>query len=126
MAFETLGAWNPSVPNISFMPTAFAKGLMKRGLQDVFAYAQVILYSFPAICWLYGAGFVFSTFVSVVFWGASAQQLWESLRKHSTIVRPMGLQVRTLLALAPAQNSKLYEDSDTEFHHCLLACSMSV
>lgn len=57
------------------------------------AWVQVILYSFPAICWLYGAGFVFSTFVSVVFWGASVQQLWESLRKHSTIVRPMGLQV---------------------------------
>ncbi len=56
--------------------------------------AQVILYSFPAVCWLYGAGFIFSSFVSVVFWGASAQQLYESLRKHSTVVRPMGLQVR--------------------------------
>jgi hypothetical protein len=54
---------------------------------------QVILYSFPAVCWLYGAGFIFSTFVSIVFWGASVQFLWESLRKHSTIVRPMGLQV---------------------------------
>ncbi|KAK9906901.1 hypothetical protein WJX75_009933 [Coccomyxa subellipsoidea] len=58
-------------------------------------FQRVILYSFPAICWLYGAGFVFSTFVSVVFWGASVQQLWESLRKHSTIVRPMGLQDAT-------------------------------
>ena len=54
---------------------------------------QVILYSFPAVCWLYGAGFIFSSFVSIVFWGASVQQLYESLRKHSTIVRPMGLQV---------------------------------
>ena len=58
------------------------------------ACAQVILYSFPAVCWVYGAGWVFSAFVSVVFWGASAQQLWEALRRRSTIVRPMGLQVR--------------------------------
>lgn len=56
-------------------------------------YAQVILYSFPAICWLYGAGILFSTFVSIVFWGASVQQLVESVRKNSTIVRPMGLRV---------------------------------
>ena len=57
---------------------------------------QVILYSFPAICWLYGAGILFSTFVSVVFWGASVQQLVESVRKSSTIVRPMGLRVNLL------------------------------
>ena len=57
--------------------------------------AQVVLYSFPAVCWVYGAGWVFSTFVSVVFWGASLQQAWEALRRRSTIVRPMGLQVRS-------------------------------
>ena len=57
------------------------------------ACAQVILYSFPAICWLYGAGILFSSFVSIVFWGASVQQLVESVRKSSTIVRPMGLRV---------------------------------
>jgi len=56
-------------------------------------FVQVILYSFPAICWLYGAGILFSTFVSIVFWGASVQQLVESVRKNSTIVRPMGLRV---------------------------------
>lgn len=28
------------------------------------AFARLILYSFPAVCWLYGAGFIFSTFVS--------------------------------------------------------------
>ena len=61
---------------------------------------QVILYSFPAICWLYGAGILFSTFVSVVFWGASVQQLVESVRKNSTIVRPMGLRVSSFAVLS--------------------------
>ena len=64
---------------------------------------QVILYSFPAVCWLYGAGFIFSSFVSIVFWGASVQQLYESLRKHSTIVRPMGLQVGPCSSSLPQQ-----------------------
>ncbi|GFH15954.1 uncharacterized protein HaLaN_12287 [Haematococcus lacustris] len=32
-------------------------------------FQRVVLYSFPAVCWVYGAGFVFSTFVSAVFWG---------------------------------------------------------
>lgn len=54
---------------------------------------QVILYSFPAVCWIYGAGTIFSLFVSVVFWGPLLQHLYESLRKHTTIVRPMGLEV---------------------------------
>ncbi len=29
---------------------------------------QAILYTFPAICWAYNAGFLFSTFVTGVFW----------------------------------------------------------
>lgn len=29
---------------------------------------RMVLYSFPAICWAYGAGALFSSFVSVVFW----------------------------------------------------------
>lgn len=34
-----------------------------------FSLAQrMVLYSFPAICWAYGAGALFSSFVSVVFW----------------------------------------------------------
>lgn len=31
-------------------------------------FQRAILYAFPAVCWSYGAGFVFSSFVSVVFW----------------------------------------------------------
>jgi hypothetical protein len=50
--------------------------------------AQVILYTFPAICWAYGAGFVFSAFVSVVFWGGPALRLLELVRLHSATVRP--------------------------------------
>jgi len=28
------------------------------------AFARLILYTFPAVCWVYGAGLIFSTFVS--------------------------------------------------------------
>lgn len=56
---------------------------------------QVILNTFPAICWLYGAGVVFSTFVSLVFWGATARRLAEHLRKLASVVEPQGLQVST-------------------------------
>ena len=49
---------------------------------------QAILYSFPAVCWLYGAGLMFSSFASLVFWGQPAAQLYELLRTCFTIVRP--------------------------------------
>lgn len=65
---------------------------------------QVILYTFPAICWAYGAGFVFSAFVSVVFWGGPALRLLELVRMHSATVRPA--------SLTPA--------SEVHFVHCLL------
>ena len=74
---------------------------------------QVILYSFPAICWLYGAGILFSTFVSVVFWGASVQQLVESVRKNSTIVRPMGLRVSPQAAFY-----------SSELHRCVICAAI--
>jgi len=54
---------------------------------------QAILYSFPAICWLYGAGLLFSSFASLVFWGQPAAKLWERLRTCFTRVVPVGLQV---------------------------------
>ena len=54
---------------------------------------QAILYSFPAICWLYGAGLLFSSFASLVFWGQPAAKLWERLRTRFTRVVPVGLQV---------------------------------
>lgn len=36
---------------------------------------------------------MFSSFASLVFWGQPAAQLYELLRTHFTIVRPVGLQV---------------------------------
>ncbi|DBA86614.1 TPA: hypothetical protein ACH3X1_005082 [Trebouxia sp. C0004] len=55
-------------------------------------FKKAILYSFPAICWLYGAGFLFSSFASLVFWGQPAAKLWERLRTRFTRVVPVGLQ----------------------------------
>ncbi|KAA6427331.1 MAG: hypothetical protein FRX49_01996 [Trebouxia sp. A1-2] len=55
-------------------------------------FKKAILYSFPAICWLYGAGLLFSSFASLVFWGQPAAKLWERLRTRFTRVVPVGLQ----------------------------------
>jgi hypothetical protein len=59
------------------------------------AFQKVILYSFPAVCWGYGAGFIFSTFVTVVFWGSPALALYEAARAATSLVlirslRPAG------------------------------------
>ncbi|KAL3145404.1 hypothetical protein ABBQ38_001651 [Trebouxia sp. C0009 RCD-2024] len=55
-------------------------------------FKKAILYSFPAICWLYGAGLMFSSFASLVFWGQPAAHLYETLKTNFTIVHPVGLQ----------------------------------
>ncbi|PNW80246.1 hypothetical protein CHLRE_08g383800v5 [Chlamydomonas reinhardtii] len=44
------------------------------------AFQRVILFAFPAVCWLYNAGLVFSLFVSVVFWGGPALAAYEAAR----------------------------------------------
>lgn len=56
---------------------------------------QVILYSFPAVCWIYGAGVIFSLFVSLVFWGAPVYAAYQSLKAAVCVV-----SVRTALVLA--------------------------
>uniref|UniRef100_A0A7R9VBC0 RING-type domain-containing protein n=1 Tax=Chlamydomonas euryale TaxID=1486919 RepID=A0A7R9VBC0_9CHLO len=56
---------------------------------------KVILYSFPAVCWVYGAGFVFSTFVSMVFWGGPLMQLYQALRSSASVVRIRELRPAT-------------------------------
>lgn len=63
---------------------------------------QAILYSFPAICWLYGAGLMFSSFASLVFWGQPAAHLYETLKTNFTIVHPVGLQVCPLFPVHEA------------------------
>lgn len=57
---------------------------------------QFILYTFPAVCWRYGAGTVFSAFVSLVFWGAPAKQIYKITRESVTEITPVGLRVRGL------------------------------
>ena len=55
---------------------------------------QVILYTFPALCWLYGAGTLFSLFASFVFWAGPVQHVVEATRRNATTVQPLGLKVR--------------------------------
>ena len=80
-----------------WLPTPDCKELLKLNMEScltsVVLCLQTILYSFPAVCWLYGAGFMFSSFASLVFWGQSIARLWELLRAQLTVVQPVGLQV---------------------------------
>jgi len=50
---------------------------------------QTIIMSFPAVCWGYGAGFVFSMFASVVFWAGPILKMVERIKKVATEVRPL-------------------------------------
>ncbi|GIL76693.1 hypothetical protein Vretimale_8764 [Volvox reticuliferus] len=43
-------------------------------------FQKVILFAFPVVCWLYNAGFIFSLFVSVVFWGGPLLMLYDTAR----------------------------------------------
>lgn len=52
-------------------------------------FQQTILMTFPAVCWGYGAGFVFSSFASVVFWAGPTIRLIERIKKVATEVQPM-------------------------------------
>lgn len=52
-------------------------------------FQQAILLSFPAVCWGYGAGAVFSTFASIVFWAGPVLRLIEKLKRVATEVRPV-------------------------------------
>jgi len=52
-------------------------------------FKQGILLSFPAVCWGYGAGVVFSTFATVVFWAGPIVRLVERVKKVATEVRPV-------------------------------------
>jgi hypothetical protein len=46
------------------VPPRAAAALVALNARASSAFARLILYSFPAVCWVYGAGFTFSTFVS--------------------------------------------------------------
>ncbi|PSC68550.1 E3 ubiquitin-ligase synoviolin [Micractinium conductrix] len=51
-------------------------------------FQRLVLYSFPAICWAYGAGALFSSFVSVVFWTGPLVRAVERVRNAATSVQP--------------------------------------
>lgn len=59
---------------------------------------QFILYTFPAVCWRYGAGTVFSAFVSLVFWGAPAKRFYNLARTIATEITPVGLRVGAFIS----------------------------
>lgn len=52
-------------------------------------FQQTIIMSFPAVCWGYGAGFLFSMFASVVFWAGPILRIFERIKKVATEVRPV-------------------------------------
>ena len=52
-------------------------------------FQHCILMSFPAVCWAYGAGFLFSTFASAVFWTTPIVRLVEHVKKVAMEVQPM-------------------------------------
>lgn len=51
-------------------------------------FQRAILLSFPGVCWAYGAGFVFSTFVSAIFWVGPIMRAVEKLRSVAAEVEP--------------------------------------
>ncbi|KAL4855121.1 hypothetical protein ACK3TF_004343 [Chlorella vulgaris] len=60
-----------------------------RGIAAITSTFQLlVLYSFPAICWAYGAGPLFSSFVSLVFWTGPLVRSVERVRGTATSVQP--------------------------------------
>ena len=57
---------------------------------------RVILLSFPGVCWIFGAGFVFSSFASVVFWTAPLLQIIERLRGVASEVEPESWHIASM------------------------------
>ena len=51
-------------------------------------FQRAILLSFPGVCWIYGAGFLFSTFASVIFWAGPVLRGLEHLRSATASVMP--------------------------------------
>ena len=56
------------------LPTA-ARLLLQRVSRVHRTFMKLILYTFPIVCWSYGAGLWFSLFVTAVFFNAPASHL---------------------------------------------------
>lgn len=63
------------------------------------AFQKAILLSFPGVCWTYGAGVLFSSFASVIFWGGPIMRAIEQLRTAATAVQPRSWHVATPLEI---------------------------
>lgn len=60
------------------------------------AFQTSILMTFPALCWYYNAGIIFSTFVTIVLWTGPMVRFMEKLRVNVASVRPVSLTASTL------------------------------
>lgn len=58
-------------------------------------FQHVVLYTFPAICWIYGAGIIFSSFVSLIFWGGPLTSIYRKLMQSISCTVLRGLHPMT-------------------------------
>jgi len=69
-------------------PPPLARAAIRGVAQVSRIFQRGILMSFPAVCWAYGAGMVFSSFASVIFWTGPLLRAVERLRSVATEVKP--------------------------------------
>lgn len=62
-------------------PPKAARRLVKINSTLSAIFQHVVLYTFPAICWVYGAGIIFSSFVSLIFWGGPLNAIYRTIRQ---------------------------------------------
>eukprot|EP00210_Caulerpa_lentillifera_P006184 g5908.t1 len=60
-------------------PPKAARRLVKINSTLSAIFQHVVLYTFPAICWVYGAGIIFSSFVSLIFWGGPLSAIYRTI-----------------------------------------------
>jgi len=73
-------------------PPKSARLLVKANSYLSSIFHHVVLYTFPAICWIYGAGIIFSSFVSLIFWGAPVSVLYRKIRNRVSCTVLKGLK----------------------------------
>jgi hypothetical protein len=69
-------------------PPPAARALIRFVARMSRIFQRAILLSFPAVCWVYGAGLVFSSFASVIFWAGPLLRGLEHLRSATASVAP--------------------------------------
>ncbi|EFN60184.1 hypothetical protein CHLNCDRAFT_133698 [Chlorella variabilis] len=76
-------------------PPRYAQRLIRAVAAIAAVFQLLVLYSFPAICWAYGAGALFSSFVSLVFWTGPLVRTVERMRNAATSVQPQQWRAAT-------------------------------